>query len=420
MNFPVPSFVVRRNALGADLQTTMAKSAQNLKTAIIKAVVKQAAAQIGVQLVLTAFVPLGTAISALMTVAQLVSGKFYERQMNDVIAQTMVDIKKRAAASEKILQNAAEIVYQQELPAARMLAASGQPLGCFYGMGELGFGFSDVKKAVKKTANKVSSVAKDAVKDVHQALKDPKKQTDYLSIITSPIGASRLALKATENVGIMAARGIESTGAVKKGAISKPLTTVRDKTDDVAKSAQNLTSPITGAQTATKLTAQHTSQAVASVAIQTGHRKVAEEAMREGKVGQMVSKETMTAASPTGAFNLLSGREQLVKAREMCSKMRAKAFADIDKMTKDGLAKMKTQAFHLQVRTDTAKALREDPEFQGMLAEMLARQRAEQAALDAQQKLLEDEVGPIVDKGQGAATLVGVAAAVTGAIYFTH
>lgn len=357
MTFPVYCRVTRRNALGTDIQAVVEKSAKELKDAIIEAVIKQAAVSTAVQIGLM-FVPIiGQAVAGLVSITQAFTGKYYQKQVDDLVAQTIKDIQDRGAQSTKRIQAAGDAIYVQEMPAAITLAASNQPID---GLGSLA---SSVRKAVSSVKSKAAGLTQQVTKDAITITRDPNGQMNFLSTITSPVGMARLAVNASLNTAIIGAKGAESAGILKGSTTSNQLTKGRETSNDALVSGQKATSPFTIVQETTGLVAQHGSELVGNALIATNNRKAADTVFKAGAQAQDAAQQTMTLTTPIVLFNTLTGREELISARDACARMRAQSFAAIDKMTSDALAKMNTTEFHTMMRNSIAKKLREDPQF---------------------------------------------------------
>lgn len=408
MSFPVVCYVERRGHLGETLDESMKRSGRELTKAIIEAVVKQAAFSMGIQIALM-FVPIiGWAISGLVSVTQMIVGKYYQKQMNDVIADTMEAIKQRGAAVEARVMAAGEKVYMEELPAGRALAMSDQPLpeGLSGWWGDF---TGSVRKVVK---TKIAA-------PVRKFIKDPKMQVKALVALT-PIGMVGLAVQQIGRAAVSTAKAIESTNIIGKGDLSSPLRKASVVTNDVMFSAGKLASPFTQVQETVGLVGKHGGQIVAAAFEATGNEGAAEEARRIGGGIHTGAQETMTALTPAGSFNLFTGREGLVAAREACENMRTKAFAQLDQMATEGIAKLQTPECRQTMRVAIAKKLREDPVFNQQMQELRDLEAAEKAALNVEEAKLTAIVGTGTASKAGAGTFMGVAAAVAAAFVATR
>jgi len=363
----------------------------------------------GVQIALM-FVPvIGWAIAGLLSVTQMIVGKHYQREMNKLIADTTANIKERAAAAESRVMEAAQAVYMQELPAGRALAMSSQPLGETI--------FERAYHAVvnlPKTVLRAAARLEDQTKII---IKDPKKQLKLLVDI-SPVGLARLAVNAATGAVLTGAKALESTGMVKEGKLSKPIAETRATVSDVTLSAARLASPFTAVQEGAGLTAKWYGEAAGAALDLVGKDGAAEEARRIGRGVHSGAQEMMTALTPTGSYNLLSGREGYVEAKAACEAMRTKAYASIDAMTRDGIAKVQSEEGRKSMRVSIAKRLREDPIFLQQMEEMRLLEEQEKAMLNKSEQGLTDIVGPPSEK-PGVGTLVGIAAAAAAAFAFT-
>jgi hypothetical protein len=387
------------------MEATLKRSSEELTDAIVEAVIKQAAFSVGIQIALL-FVPvIGWALSGLISLVQMITGKYYQRQMQDVIDDTIAEIKARGDASEKRLTAIGRDVFAQELPAGRALAMSTAPLE---GLGENMF-----ERLGRNVGQKLVMIAR-----------APKKQEKLFTDLAT--FGLRPMTKAVLNVPLFAAKRLEVAGVVKQGTLTKPLTKVRETGADMAQSFSRFTNPMTTTQETTGLAAKWGSQAVAAVFNATGNEKAAEEALRIGNKVHAGAQETMAVFTPTGSYNLFTGREGLVTAREQCDAMRASAFAQIDKMTADGVVKIQSPECRAQMRVGIAKALRQDPTFIAQMQQLRDIEEQERAMANAQVMQFRNDVAslpppteaPPASSGAGAA--VGLAAAVAAALALTR
>jgi hypothetical protein len=403
--FPVRCRVVR--ALGeGELEATLKKTSSDLNDAIVTAVVKQAAYSTGIQIALMFAGPLGLAISGLASLVQMIAGKYYQKQMQDVINDTMDAIKNRGTAMEARLTAEGQTVFMQELPAGRALAMSNTPLE---GLGENIF-----ERAVRN----VSKVPGDVWRVVTSPTKTLKIVGDIYTAGARPIA------KALLNVPLAVAKRAEYVGVAKEGTLTKPLLTIRETTNDVLTSAGRFLSPISVVQESVGLTAKWGGQAVAAGMKATGNEKGAAEVLRVTEGIHQGAQGTMTAFTPAGSYNLISGREGLLAARDACERMRGQAFAQMDKMTSEGIAKLQSPTCREQMRIGIAKALRQDPAFIEQMQRLREIEEQERLAQAAQIASLKQDVASLppvaAPASSGAGTAVGLAAAVAAAIAFTR
>jgi hypothetical protein len=431
--FPVRCSVVRQ--LGGDddpLSKAMKRAGEDLGDAIITAVIKQCAFSLSINIGLM-FVPvMGQAIAGLMSVMQMIAGKKYEKDTQEIIAETSQAIKSRGDACTKEVTAVAQMVYEQELPAARVLAMSNQPLDGFLSsvvssvkkkvQGAFKDAAGSIKKASKNLSDLEDSVKKGAARLEDQAkvlAKNPEAQLKFLTTL-SPIGLARLGIKAYGNVVVGAAKALESTNIVGKGDLSTPLSKARAHVDENMYTAQRLTSPISAVQEGTRLTAKHGGEATAKLLEAAGNKGAAEEVRRTSGIVQEGARIATYAATPIGFYNLGSGRETYLAAKAECAKMRAKAFAEIDKQKKEAINKFKSESGRAEMRKTIAKSLRNDPAFIEYMQKIQALEDAEKleyAKLLSQEQaalsVLAQNVQPTTTSGAGAA--VGIAAAVAAA-----
>lgn len=400
MTFPIPCRVVRKSPLGDDLESTIKKSSNELNDAVVTAVVKQAAFSVGIQIALM-FVPvIGWAISGLISLVQMIVGKYYQKQMQAVIADAIDQIKLRGTASEQRLLAVGQEVYAQEFPAGRALAMSNTALG--------GLGANIFERAGHKIG-----------KTIVQIVRSPKKQeklfTDVFTFGLRPL------TKAALNIPVFAAKRLEVAGVVKAGALSKPLTSIRETATDMVRSFARGVNPLTTGQETIGLASKWSGQTVAAGFRATGNEKGAEAVLKVTEGVHKAAQDTMTSLTPTGSYNLFTGREGLVVAREACDNMQARAFAQIDKMTAEGVVTMRSPETRGKMRIGIAKALREDPTFIAQMQQLRDIEEQEKARSDAEVSQFKQDVAslpPPVEAApaSGTGTVVGLAAAVAAAL----
>lgn len=439
-NFPIRCRLVRTmRGLGAEdaLSKTLEKSGEDLQKGIIEAVIKQCGVSIGVSIGLM-FVPvLGQAIAGLMSVMQMIMGKKYEKDTQEVIERTSQEIKARAERSQEEVKSVAVMVYQQELPAARVLAMSNQPLG------DLGFSISRAISSVGHALSKAGSAFDDAVhkfgseaasqfskmedkikeqasklEDQAKVLaKNPEAQLKFITTL-SPVGLARLGIKYTLTATKAVAKGIESTNIIKEGTLTDPLSKARSEADKVMYDAQRLTSPLTTVQEGARQSALLTAEVMKA----TGNESGAEEARQVAGY----ARQMQTAVTPIGFYNLTSGRESYLAAKAECEKMRANAFAAIDKQKSEAIAQFMSEKGRSEMRKSTAKAMRQDPSFityMGKIKALEDAERIEYEKLLAQEQaamhIVAQNVQPSAKSG-GTGAVVGLAAAVAAALALTR
>lgn len=375
------------------LQTVLEKEQKLLTKAIINAVIKSAAFNTGIQIALMCIPVIGQAIAGLMALMNMILGQVYQNAIKRVIANTMEAIKVRGEQARARVEEVGSQLCREEYPAAMQMAMSSQPLGDFW---------SRLVKAPDRIVRKVGH-------QVREIVVDPQKQMKFLTTISSPFGLIRLGVKAAENVVIGGAKLVEDANIVKEGSISEPLKEVRDTVDDVGFSAQKATSPFTTVQESTGLIAKHGTAVVAAAMEATGNEKGAEEVRKIGNQIHGAAQDMMTAATPTGGYNLFSGREGLLAARAACEHMRERAFASIDAEAAEAIVKFKSPEGRQNTRIALAKALRNDPDFMAQVQELRDLEAQQRQPIDDYTALLEQEAGP--PSSSGAGTLLGVAAA---------
>lgn len=413
MSFPVTCYVKRCGPLGEDLEATTKRSSRELEKAIITAVVKQAAFALGIQIGLMFLGPIGMAVSALMTVVQLVTGRIYQRATEETVARTMEAIKARGDAAQTRMQKEGEKIYQEEFPAARALAMSDQPL-------DKGLGGFSLKRIVKKT---VSNVKKAVVLPVTHALakfddvvlQNKELQTDWAGkLVFRPMA------RAVGNATMVVAKALEKSNISKEGSLTKAVAKGREDALDVATTVGRLANPYTVLPETVGLAAKHTGQLISAGFTATGNKGAAEEVKRIGGGVHAGAQEAISVFTPIGSVRLFTGSEGLLAARAECEKMRLKAFASIDKMTAEGIAKMKSPEGRKAMRLKTAQALRDDPEFAAQMVELRELEAAEKAALNAKEAQLTAIVGPPPSTKAGAGTFMGIAAGIAAAFVATR
>lgn len=377
-----------------DTQAVLLSEQRRLSKAIIDAVIREAALNTGIQIGLI-FVPvIGQAIAGLLSLMNMILGQVYERQIQRIIADTMAAIQTRASAAQAKIEAAGNQVCIEEYPTAIQLAMSNQT---FNGLGSIWTSITGAVKAVPQ--------------QIKQVISDPKSQTKFLTSL-NPIGLTRLAVKDVQKAAISTAKAIESTGAVNKGTLSQPLYSLQNKTDDVMYSAAKLSSPFTVVQESVGLTFKYGSMIVAAAMEATGNQTGADAVRKIGNQVHGASQEMMTALTPTGGYNLFSGREGYLAARDACEHMRMQAFAAIDAQAQDAIAKLQSPEGRQNTRVALAKALRNDPSFIAKAQELRDLEAQQMQPLQQREDLLSQAAGP---PSSGAGTLLGVAAAGTAA-----
>ncbi len=411
MSFPVRCYQVQRGPLGEDLEATIKRSSRELEHSVIEATVKAAAWSVGVQIGLMFLGPIGMAVSALMSVVQLITGRIYQKAASETVARTMDEVKKRGDAATKIMQEEGGKIYQEELPAARILAMSDQPL-------DKGLGGFSLKRIVKKTVSNVKNavtkpVGKALSKFDDVVLQNEKLQSDWAGALIRPV------VRAVGNTAMVVARTLENANISKEGSLTKAVSKGREDSLSVATSVGKLINPMTASQETVGLVAKHGGQAVAAVMTATGNEKGAAEVKRITGGVHEGAQQTVTMLTPAGSVNMFTGREGLLATREECEKLRIKAFASIDKMRVEGIAKMKSPEGRKAMRISIAQKLRDDPVFSAQLQELREIEAAERAALNTKEAQLTALVGP-APSSNSAGTFVGVAAAIGAAFAFTR
>jgi hypothetical protein len=446
MSFPVHCYVVRKQPLGEEdaLAKVLEKAGQNLSDKIIEAVIKQVGFSLSISIALMFIPVLGQAIAGLMAITQAIAGKKYEKDTQEVIQDTSTDIKERAERSQAEIKAVAATVYEEEMPAAQALAMSKQSLDGFgsslkkavsrvgSAISKVGSAFDDAVRKVTKETSDALAKAEDKVKEQAAKLEDqakviaknPEAQMKFITSMT-PLGLARLGIKYTANVAVSAAKAIESTNIIGKGDLSKPLSQAREHVDENMYTAQLVANPITGAQETTRLTAKHGGELLAKAAEAAGDDAWAADLRKQSLETQRIAESTRTVLIPIGTYNLLTGRETYVAAKEACAKMRAQAFAEIDAQRIAAIAKFRSPEGRLEMRKSIARYLREDPAFLDYMERIRIMEEAEQAEYakllaqeQASMSILAQNVSPSTTSGAG--TIVGLAAAVAAALTFSR
>jgi hypothetical protein len=376
-----------------DLQTVLTKEQGKLTQAIIDAVIKSAAFNTGIQIGLM-FVPvIGQAIAGLMALMNMALGQIYQRDIQQIIGETIDAIKTRGEAAKVRVEAAGQSVCLEEYPTVIRQLTSGQPLGGWW---------SDITSPVTTVLKKA------VVAPARQIIVDPQKQMMFLTTAT-PMGLSRLLVKDTMKVATFGAKRLEVAQVVKPGQLTTPLNAAQNSADMVMLSAQKLQSPMTAAQEATGLTFKYGCMTVAAAMEATGNENGAEAVRKIGDQVYDASQAMMTALTPTGGYNLFSGREGYLAAKAACGEMRARVFALIDAQAQDAITKLQSIEGRHNTRVALGKALLEDPEFQAQLKELRDLEAQQRMPLDTRMALLEQAAGP--PSSSGAGTFLGVAAA---------
>jgi len=323
----------------------------------------------------------------------MILGQVYQRDLQQVIADTIDDIKARSQAAQARVEAAGQTVCLEEYPTVIQQLTSGQPLGSLW---------TDI-------TNPITTVLKrSVVAPVKQVIVDPQKQMKFLTTL-NPVGLSRLAVKSTMKVATFGAKRLEVAQVVNPGQLTTPLNAAQNTVDDAMFSAQRMTSPLTMAQEGTGLTFKYGCMTVAAAMDATGNENGAEAVRKIGDQVYGASQEMMTALTPTGGYNLFSGREGYLAARAACEEMRNRAFASIDAQAQEAIAKLQSIEGRHNTRVALGKALLEDPEFQAQLKELRDLEAQQRMPLDARIAMLEQAAGP--PSSSGAGTFLGVAAA---------
>jgi hypothetical protein len=380
-----------------DLQNVLTKQSKELQQSILDAVIKQAAlatsAQLGVVIFFWSIPALGQALAGLLSLMNMILGQVYQRDIQQVIAEAMEAIKARGEASQARVEAAQDQVCVDEYPTVIRQLISGQPLGSLW---------TDI-------TNPITTVLKrSVVAPVKQVIVDPQKQMKFLTTL-NPVGLSRLAVKSTMKVATFGAKRLEVAQVVKPGQLTTPLNAAQSTVDDAMFSAQRMTSPLTMAQESVGLTFHYGTMVVAEAMEATGNENGAEAVRKIGEQVHGSAQAMMTALTPTGGYNLFSGREGYLAARAACAEMRNKAFAAIDANTKEAITKIQSIEGRHTARIALGKALQNDPDFQAMLKELLDLRAQQTQVLSAGVSLLEQAAGP--PSSSGAGTFLGVAAA---------
>ena len=363
------------------------------------AAVRSAAVSVGVQIALLCVGPIGQAISGLMSLVQMVTGQIYARQIKNIIANTIEAIKARSAAAQQRVTDAGNAVCVQEFPTAKILAMNGQPLN------GLDSWFTSLR-------NSIENVVKVVPASVKKVVLDPQSSIKFLTTITSPVGIYRLVTKDVEKVAISAAKDLETAGLAKEGSLSQPLYKIQDQTDSAMYSLQKLTSPLTTVQESAGLVAKDGGAVVAAVMTATGHPSAAKEVLKIAADIHATTEALMPVASPIGAYNLFSGRDGYLAAKDACIKMQADAFAAIDAEAAATIKKIQSPEGHQATRIALAQALRNDPEFMRMADELRTLESQQAQLVNTPVNAVAQAAGP---PSSGAGTLVGIAAAAAAA-----
>jgi hypothetical protein len=408
----------------ADVQHVISTNVKHLTDEIVQAVVRQAVVALTLQVGLMCIPVIGWAIAAVVAVTQQITGKIYEAQMKKVINNCIGDIKQRGEDVKARVQTAAIKVANEELPAAQALAVSNVQLN---GLGDF---WSKSVKSVEKVFKSIPKELKHVGTQIAVTVKDPNKLMKALTTITSPIGLVRIAAKDVGKAAVFTAKAVESTGVIKKGSISKELARETASVNDVMYSAQKLTSPLTAVQEGSGLAIQHGSQVIAEGLKVTGNEKSAEAVLKAGKTGKEATDSMMTALTPIKFYNLFTGREEVVAAKDACDRMRSQAFAALDKTGTDAIAELNSPSGRQKMRVSLAKGMRQDPAFAAKMQELRDLQSQQSAPIDAQHAVLEQQVGRIpnpivtplpanvVGAGTNTTAIIGTAAAAVGAFLF--
>ncbi len=383
------------------LQTVLTSEQTRLTNEIIKAVIKEAAFTTGIQIGLM-FVPvIGQAIAGLLALMNMILGQIYQRQIQQVIANTMDAIKKRSNAAQARVEAAGAVVVQEEFPAVAAALMKGQPIG-------------DLWSRALKTPEKIVRQAGAAV---HTIIVNPQAQMKFLTTALSPVGIARLAVKDVLKVATFGAKRLEVAQVVKPGTLTTALNKAQNTVDDVMFSAQKLTNPLTTVQEGTGLTFKYGSAVVAASMDATGNHAGAEATRKIGNEVHYASQEMMTALTPTGGYNLFSGREGYLAARDACGHMQARAFASIDASANEAIVTLQSPEGRKNTRIALGKALSQDPSFQAQLQELQALEAQKLQPLQQGQDLLTSAAGP---PSSGFKTVLGVAAAGAAAFFIAR
>ncbi len=157
---------------GSDvISTVLDDKLKTFKRAMVEDAIKIAAIQIGVSVTLMVldaeimcFAPIGTVIGAVLAVIQYFGGQYAKREIKEVIANTVAQIKQHAVAAQQPIRDFARTVADQEYPAAQTLAASGQALG------DSGFWVKPGKAITVAARQIVAPVAKPAATAITNAV----------------------------------------------------------------------------------------------------------------------------------------------------------------------------------------------------------------------------------------------------------
>jgi hypothetical protein len=398
---------------------------KHLTDQIVQAVVRQAVVSLSIQITLMCIPVIGWAIAAVMSVLQQITGKIYEAQMKREINNCIGDIQQRGEVVKSRVEAVAIRAANEELPAAQALAVSNDQLN---GLGDF---WSKLVSPVNKIIKQVPRIIPNAGRSIRITVQDPKKLTNFVSTLNI-VGLARVAVKAAGKVVVFAADRIEDTKLIQEGILSKPITSVMAEVDDVGKSAQRMASPFTVVQESTGLVAKHGSQVVAAGFIATGNEKAAEEVLKVGRALKKGTDSLMPALMPVTFYNLVTGRESVMAAKDACERMRSQAYAALDKTGTDAIAALNAPEGRAKLRIAMAKGMRQDPAFAAGMQELRDLQSQQLAPLAAQHAALEQQVGKIatpvvtpipanvVNAGTNTNAIIGTAAAAVGAFLFFH
>jgi hypothetical protein len=160
---------------------------------------------------------------------------------------------------------------------------------------------------------------------------------------------------------------------------------------------------------------------LAKVAEAAGDDAWASDLRKQSAEVQRMAKSVESALTPIGIYNLTTGRETYVAAKEACARMRAQAFAEIDAQCVAAIAKFRSPQGRLEMRKSIARYLRQDPTFLDYMQRIQEMENAERAEYDkllaqeqASLSVLEKNAQPTTTSGGGGAA-IGIAAAVAAA-----
>lgn len=457
--FPVRCILVR--PLGADpaaeLQSGIAKASDDLKDKIMEGAIRGAAIQIGVQIGLMFAGPVGWAAGAVISLAQHFTGKYYTKKTKDVIEQASTDVKNYAKKKESYVTARMIAVYQEELPASQLLAASNQDLG-------LGSILSSIIGAAKKTVKKIvvapvkkvvtspmaqaktlSTILAPAISVPRIVIKDALRVTQKgVDVVVRDTGVSKVVSEVGKKTGVTQAAefvgektGVSSaakkSGIVGKGSWVNQPGEAAEKVDDIGTSAQKIaTLFIPGMQAVAagellRVGSKVGGKAVATGFRATGNEGAAEEAERISKGGQYAGETLEYAGTPTGLYNTMSGREGYLYAVQGAADMKSRACKMIDAVMNDIIAKFSSPTGRAALRVQTAKSLRNDPEAMAAIQAALNQEALDRYTL-ANQESSEAAALAAMEKNAQADTpssgngglLVGIGAAAAAAFAFTR